>query len=190
MTRQANCVISAQRTLPLPPPHLGPLTIIIGPPFPMRHECVYFVNCANMCHDPSRLLFRSCAENCSGRATDRTTRSLSFLSTGFGEYLPDYHPRWWLPLPRAERAVRVINMADILFNPLGRWFSLARFYRAESRFAIIRRCAWCSVNILECNVRWIFFHCLIVGRDSFNRACWRFIWINFIVRQRSIYYDL
>lgn len=29
MTRQANCVISAQRTLPLPPPHLGPLTIII-----------------------------------------------------------------------------------------------------------------------------------------------------------------
>lgn len=77
MTRQANCVISAQRTLPLPPPHLGPLTIIIGPPFPMRHECVYFVNCANMCHDPSRLLFRSCAENCSGRATDRTTRSLS-----------------------------------------------------------------------------------------------------------------
>lgn len=128
------------------------------PPFPMRHECVYFVNCANMCHDPSRLLFRSCAENCSGRVwRDRSNDSLSL---SFSLYLSLSHllvlgniflvtPRWWLPLPRAERAVRVINMADILFNPLGSrlWFNLARFYRATR--AIIRQGAWCSVNILE-----------------------------------------
>lgn len=54
-------------------------------------------------------------------ATDRT---LSLLSLSLSRLLVLGNiflatPRWWLPLPPAERAVRVINMADILFNPLG-----------------------------------------------------------------------